>query len=404
MASCDWKKYQGGTKTKAIFRHCESKERLKREHSNTDINKKRTWMNQKFDGFEGGYKGICKAYDDYIKQLDSNPNRNKRKDRVTCVGLEIPIPAGMPDDMARNWCTDVYNAIHEKLEDRVLGGVSHFDEIHKYRDPETKEIKTSRTHLHIYVIPDVDGKLNAKKFTCRSNMVKMNNLIESVTKESYTGFKFQTGTKKKSRKTVEELKNDSDYAEIIAQAEEEAARILQEAQNKVDADKKLLDDDRKALEDEKQQLKSEKENFTLEQKKWKEEANKAIREAQRIWVQQKRNALVEWQREADEFKEKVNTAIKETYEASYRNSLQLYQEIQDRKKYEDYKKIVSEMNRSGMTFKGEPILEYFKKKSGVTFNSPVSPPPVMVEKPSVRRFTFSEDDDSKNNDFDDFLF
>lgn len=234
MASCDWRKFKGGTEAKAVFAHCESEERLEREHSNTDINKARTHLNMAFEAFEDGYTGVCKAYDDYIEALDANPKQNKRKDRVTCVGLEIPTPEGMSDDMAREWCVDAYEAVRERLGDTVLGGVAHFDEIHDYRDPETKEVRTSRPHLHIYAVPDVGGKLNAKQYTARRQMVGMNAAIEAMTAAKYPGFKFQTGTKKKSKKSVEELKNDSERAEIIAKAEAEAAKLVEDARLRAD--------------------------------------------------------------------------------------------------------------------------------------------------------------------------
>lgn len=234
MASCDWKKFKGGTEAKAVFAHCESDERLTREHSNTDINKARTHLNMAFDAFEDGYTGVCKAYDDCIEALDANPKQNKRKDRVTCVGLEIPAPDGMSDDMAREWCVDAYEAVRERLGDTVLGGVAHFDEIHDYRDPETKEVRTSRPHLHIYAVPDVGGKLNAKQYTARRQMVGMNAAIEAMTAAKYPGFKFQNGTKKKSKKSVEALKNDSERAEIIARAEAEAAKLVEDARQRAD--------------------------------------------------------------------------------------------------------------------------------------------------------------------------
>lgn len=234
MASCDWKKFKGGTEAKAVFAHCESDERLTREHSNTDINKARTHLNMAFDAFEDGYTGVCKAYDDYIEALDANPKQNKRKDRVTCVGLEIPAPDGMSDDMAREWCVDAYEAVRERLGNTVLGGVAHFDEIHDYRDPETKEVRTSRPHLHIYAVPDIGGRLNAKQYTARRQMVGMNAAIEAMTAAKYPGFKFQNGTKKKSKKSVEALKNDSERAEIIARAEAEAVKLVEDARQRAD--------------------------------------------------------------------------------------------------------------------------------------------------------------------------
>ena len=95
MAGCNWEKFKGGTESKAMFRHCDTERRLEATHSNADIDKSRTYMNMPFGAFEGGYENVCKAYDEYIGELDKNPGQNKRKDRVTLVGLSIPAPDGM---------------------------------------------------------------------------------------------------------------------------------------------------------------------------------------------------------------------------------------------------------------------------------------------------------------------
>lgn len=213
MASCDWKKFKSKTEVKAMFRHCESEERMKRVHANKQIDKSRTYLNLSFGAFQNGYGQVSNMYDEYIDRLDALPNQNKRKDRVTCVGLEIPTPYGMDDQTARDWCKHVYKLLDKKYGKRLIGGTVHFDEVHEYRDPESKGIRKSRPHLHCYVIPEINGKLNAKKFTSRKEMIAMNNNIDELTNRRYQGYQFMTGTKKKSRKTVEQLKNESERLE-----------------------------------------------------------------------------------------------------------------------------------------------------------------------------------------------
>lgn len=235
MAGCNWEKFKGGTEAKAMFRHCDSEKRLEANHSNQDIDKSRTYMNLPFGVFEGGYENVCEAYDTYIEELDKRPGQNKRKDRVTCVGLSISAPDGMDDETAAHWFIDVYQALYDRFGHTLLGGVVHFDEVHEYTDAETGEKRMSRPHLHAYAVPEVDGKLNAKQFTARRQMVALNNTVEAVTAERYPGYKFMTGKGKKSRKSVEQLKQESAYAEVVAEAEAEAAKIVEAARSRADS-------------------------------------------------------------------------------------------------------------------------------------------------------------------------
>lgn len=235
VASCDWKKIKGAGEAKAMFRHCDEEKRLELNHANKQIDKSRTPLNMAFGEFEGGYENVCKAYDDFIADLDSMPGANKRKDRVTLVGWSVPVPEGMDEHTAREWTVDVYRVMVEEYGDCLLGGSAHFDEVHEYKDAETGAKRESRAHLHMYAVPVVDGKLNAKQFTARRNMVRVNNAIEAMTQANYPGFQFQTGTKQKSRKSVEELKNESAVREVVEQAEKDAAKIVAQAQNRADS-------------------------------------------------------------------------------------------------------------------------------------------------------------------------
>lgn len=234
MASCDWMKIKGAGEAKAMFRHCDEEKRLECEHSNKDIDKSRTHLNMAFGAFEDGYDTVCKAYDDFIADLDSMPGANKRKDRVTCVGWNIPVPGGMDENTAREWTVELYRLMIDRYDDVLLGGTAHFDEVHEYKNAETGKKEESRIHVHMYAVPVVDGKLNAKQFMSRRNMVQMNNAIEAMTQARFPGYKFQTGTKKKSTKSVEELKNESALREAVEQAQAEAEKILAEAWKRVD--------------------------------------------------------------------------------------------------------------------------------------------------------------------------
>lgn len=236
MASVDWQKHSGGTSVKAQFRHCDKDERLKAEHSNEEIDKSLTHKNLSFGAFNGDYKSICHAYDERIKYIDEHAGLKKkpRKDRVTCMSWSISCPAGMSDDMASKWFTDVYDLLNTEYSD-VLGASVHFDEVHEYVDASTGETAVSRPHMHAFVLPVVekDGfrRLVGKDFSKRENIVKLNNSIQKLTEDKYPGYTFMTGVKHPGEyQPVEDLKRRSKEAQAI-QAEKEKA--LQE----IEADK-----------------------------------------------------------------------------------------------------------------------------------------------------------------------
>lgn len=228
MASVDWQKHSGGTSVKAQFRHCDKDERLKAEHANEEIDKSLTYKNLSFGAFNGDYKSICHAYDERIKYIDEHAGLKKkpRKDRVTCMSWSISCPAGMSDDMASKWFTDVYDLLNTEYSD-VLGASAHFDEVHEYVDASTGKTAVSRPHMHVFVLPVVekDGfrRLVGKDFSKRENMVKLNNSIQKLTEDKYPGHTFMTGVKHPGKyQPVEDLKRRSKEAQAI-QAEKEKA-------------------------------------------------------------------------------------------------------------------------------------------------------------------------------------
>lgn len=235
MASVDWQKHSGGTSVKAQFRHCDKDERLKAEHANEEIDKSLTHKNLSFGIFQQDYKSACHAYDERIDYIDKHAGLKKkpRKDRVTCMSLSISQPAGMNEDMASKWFTDVYALLTREYSE-VLGASVHFDEVHEYVDAFTGEKTKSRAHMHAFVLPVVekDGfrRLIGKDFSKRENMIKLNNSIQKLTEDKYPGYTFMTGVKHPGKyQPVEDMKIQSKIEQAL-QVEKEKVKQEIEAE------------------------------------------------------------------------------------------------------------------------------------------------------------------------------
>lgn len=206
MASVNWLKIKTSRKVSGVLRHCDTEKRLTDKHSNTDIDKNITSQNRDLIG--GGYELAYLNYKEHLDYLDSQPDSNKRKDRVVCFCLETAVPAGLPEDQEDRWCDRTLEEVEKVLgKDNVFGAWEHKDEKHTYRDHDDT-LKMSRTHLHILCVPDVDGRLNGRKFSSLKNINKVNQAIHDMSEREF-GVKFMDGTKKKGKKSVEELKLES---------------------------------------------------------------------------------------------------------------------------------------------------------------------------------------------------
>lgn len=258
MASVDFMKLHGATETKARMAHCDKEERAKHEHTNKDIRKDLIATNVQL---KRSYSETCQAYDDRIASLDACEGANKRKDRVTCFGLEIPFPADLDASKGIEWSSKVLTLIQRQYgSENLMQGYIHRDEVHDYVDAETGEKRTSRNHIHVFVVPEHNGKLNGKWFSSKSNMTKLNNSIQAMTRDDY-GCDFMDGTKRKSKAEVEDLKNKSQYkaleadlraqydrkADLLAKEQENALKTILERSRLLDEREEKLDEREKAL-------------------------------------------------------------------------------------------------------------------------------------------------------------
>ena len=201
---------------KALLRHCDKNERLKAEHSNEDINKEMTCKNAQFCG---SYEEVCNYFDDILRELDSKPKANTRYDRVVAYAIEgtLPEPDEEKDTQKQRdaWIAGIEKVIKREYPEMVvLAKYIHYDEVHEYINPENGERVFSRPHVHMYVMPVIEGRLNGKKFfQHKTSLIQLHRQIDDLTRSIY-GFSYGNGTKKKSFDSVEHLKYESKKAEL----------------------------------------------------------------------------------------------------------------------------------------------------------------------------------------------
>lgn len=227
MASAKFQggKCQGSAKAKAFLMHDEKEQRLSHEHTNEHIDKAKTELNTSAYGLS--YEEACAKYDKRIAELDATTNTNKRKDRVTMQSIEIPVPKGLPHEKHQEFFDNVKDILCEMYgETNLVEAYYHFDEEHEYTDPETKQKEMSRNHGHYNFIPEHEGQLNGKWFSSRANMKKLNGAIDRMAQKEF-GMSFMDGSKRKGKKTVEQLKNESKEAELIQQMQDQVDRDKQ---------------------------------------------------------------------------------------------------------------------------------------------------------------------------------
>lgn len=223
MASVNFMKCKGSTGLQ-LMRHCDTGKRLVTEHSNPDINKTRT-LDNVILGVDGKsdtldtFEAAAQKYQSRIEQLDATTNHNHRKDRVPLFALEMPAPEGLNESQAVEWCKHAWGKLQEQYRPiNCIVGYVHVDEVHEYVDHG--KIRTSRIHLHAFVVPEVRGQLNGKKFSSQTAMQALNREIDTMTIETY-GKPFLTGEKARKR-SVEALKEES--VESVRRAAKELVR------------------------------------------------------------------------------------------------------------------------------------------------------------------------------------
>lgn len=151
-----------------------------------------------------------------LSRVDAEtPPKRVRADRKTIAELCIPAPrAGMSDQDARRFLTAACMELVRTPGMHVVGIGLHGDEVHSYIDPDSKERRESRLHVHVLVVPDVPGKgCNMKSWLTKARYGEINRLMDKVCMKEL-GYSYQDGTKSRSRGDVERVKAESLRAEM----------------------------------------------------------------------------------------------------------------------------------------------------------------------------------------------
>lgn len=212
-----------------------------KNYANPDIDRTKSACVWVMDDVKTCQKNIRET----IAKIDKmRPPKRIKRDRKTVVELCVPAPReGTSQEDALRFFQAVYDELGATGH-HVCGGAVHGDEVHDYIDPNDKRIHRSRLHMHVLLVPETDRGVNMKSWLTKSRFRELNALCDRVC-ERELGHPYQDGSGRRSRGTVEALKEKSG-AEMMRAAEAvrnelphlEASRDAlraQEAQSRQDA-------------------------------------------------------------------------------------------------------------------------------------------------------------------------
>lgn len=211
MASCNIKKLQAGQAYMVLEHNTRWKEKDDVTYSNTNIDPKKSYLNQTILSDESYQNETAKMTYNRLKnrvaEIDLiKPPKRRAKNRIEFVCFDIPCPTWIDDKMA-------FFKIAQEEFTKMCGGKEnvsnmeiHFDEIHLYMDTATNEIRESLPHGHMVGIPCTEEKgVNAKSWATKASFARINKSIHDRCLQEL-GSPFLDGSGHKSSDTVESLK------------------------------------------------------------------------------------------------------------------------------------------------------------------------------------------------------
>ena len=230
MAAPQWTggKCKSVQQAKAFLRHNAMDRRMEENHKNHHIDKALTKYNFSYRGLD--YEQVCEAFDRRLSELDMGRQSSGKNARVVMQSVIIYPPKGITDRATlAAWFRDAGAVLEDMYGENLIDMQVDFDELHQYLDKDSGELVWSREHGHARIVPEVDGKLNGKKFATRAAINSLNAALDEMSLRQY-GVPMMDGSKKKGGRTVEELKAASEQAEVVKQAQEAAEAIRKAAE------------------------------------------------------------------------------------------------------------------------------------------------------------------------------
>lgn len=214
MSAPQWKggKCKSIQQAKAWLSHNDKERREEHGHKNTDIRKDLTHLNFSYRGLS--YDQLCNALDEKLDSVDMGRQSSGKNARVVMQSVILYPPRALVEDPSRlrEWFERAGDVLNERYGDNFLDMQVDFDEIHEYIDPETRSARMSMPHGHVRLFPEIDGRLNAKAFSSRNEIMGLNDVLQEMSIKEF-GCPMMDGSKKKGGKTVEKLKADSAKAQ-----------------------------------------------------------------------------------------------------------------------------------------------------------------------------------------------
>lgn len=278
MASADWHgKYKGKMSAKAQIRHNDKEQRLAFEHGNKDIDKTLTQDNYSYYGLT--YKQKCNKFDKRIEIVSEGVRMSSGKNANTMLQVIVVYPPnGMPVEEQRKWFMRIGDIARDSWGDNFIDLDVHVDELHEYNVAGKKDKVMSKVHGHLQVVPvDEQGKLNGKEFSKRWRIQRFNDIVHEMTATEFD-LQWNDGTGKHKRKTVEQLKSESEKLAVeqgandiinnLKQEREKFEKDRQEYEISVQEYEAELDDEERELDQREEKLDQREQKLETEVTEW----------------------------------------------------------------------------------------------------------------------------------------
>jgi hypothetical protein len=135
---------------------------------------------------------------DVRKSQIQQTGKQPRKDAVTLVDWVVTVPDDLPTEREKEFFTCVYKFNAERYgKENVIGGYVHCDE-------------AGRHHMHLPVVPELDGKFNCKKKMNRNDLRKYHEDLQSYCeKEMGMSLHLLLSDEEKVKKDLSKLDHDT---------------------------------------------------------------------------------------------------------------------------------------------------------------------------------------------------
>lgn len=151
----------------AMLRH---NERTASSHANKDIDISKSELNYRLSP-----EHDCTDYD-YFKQHLNNYKCMNRPDIVKMASWVITAPDNLPVEQEQAFFICCHDFLKKRYgTENELQCIVHYDEVHKYVDPKSGQIKESRPHLHYCFIPAIIDK-NGENRICAKKILTQRDL------------------------------------------------------------------------------------------------------------------------------------------------------------------------------------------------------------------------------------